>query len=458
MRQPSAFVVAANRLPVSRDEEAGGWTTSPGGLVSALVPILRERDGVWVGWTGAPDDAPEPFDHDGMHLRSVPLDPEEVEQYYLGFCNNTLWPLYHNAIRTPDYHRHWWRPYVRINERFAAGIAEALAPRGTAWVHDYQLQLVPAELRRLRPEATIGFFLHIPFPPVELFAYLPWRRRVLEGLLGADVLAFQTRQSIENFRNAALRYSGAEPAGDDLTFEGRRVRLQWAPISIDSGAFEAAAGTPEVQDAAVRLRTSLAPARTVMLSVDRLDYTKGIDHRLRALQTFHERHPREARDTVLLQIAVPSRETLIQYVEQRERVERLVGQINGEYGGPGYTPVVYMYRHLDFEDLVAAYLAAEVMIVTPLADGMNLVAKEYIAARTEDRGLLVLSEFAGAAVELTEAVQVNPLNLDAFADALKHAVAASPEEQARRMAPLRDSVRTYDVYRWSRSCMEALDA
>jgi len=458
VRPPGDFVVAANRLPVRRDEEEGGWTTSPGGLVSALVPILRKRNGAWVGWTGAPDDAPAPFDHDGMHLRSVPLEPQEVEDYYLGFCNNTLWPLYHNAIRTPDYHRHWWRPYVAINERFASAIAEALSPRGTAWVHDYQLQLVPGALRRLRPEATIGFFLHIPFPPVELFAYLPWRNEVLEGLLGADVLAFQTRQSIQNFRDAALRYSGAESAGDDLTFEGRSVRLQWAPISIDAARFEATAGTPEVREASARLRESLAPARTVMLGVDRLDYTKGIDHRLRALQTFHERHPEEAGNTVLVQVAVPSRETLIQYMEQRDRVERLVGQINGEYGRPGYTPVVYMYRHLPFEELVAAYLAADVMIVTPQADGMNLVAKEYIASRTGDHGLLVLSEFAGAAVELKEAVMVNPLDLDGFADALKQAVAASGEEQARRMAPLRDGVREHDVYRWSRGCMEALDA
>jgi trehalose 6-phosphate synthase len=454
----SRFVVAANRLPVSRADGAGGWVTSPGGLVSALVPILRERDGVWVGWTGAPDDAPAPFGHDGMHLRSIPLDAEEVQQHYLGFCNNTLWPLYHNAIRSPEYHRHWWRPYVRVNERFAAGIAEVLAPRGTAWVHDYQLQLVPGALRRLRPESTIGFFLHIPFPPVELFAYLPWRGRVLEGLLGADVLAFQTRQSIDNFRDAALRYSDARSAGDDLTFGGRTVRLQWAPISIDSAAFEAAAGTPEVQAAAARLRESLAPARTVILGVDRLDYTKGIDHRLRALQTFHERHPREAENTVLLQVAVPSREELIQYMEQRERIERLVGQINGEYGKPGYTPVVYMYRHLEFEDLVAAYRTADVMLVTPLADGMNLVAKEYIASRTDDLGLLVLSEFAGAAIELEEAMQVNPLNLDGLADTLRYAVTISPEEQARRMAPLRKTVREYDVYGWSRSCLEALDA
>jgi trehalose 6-phosphate synthase len=453
----SEFVVVANRLPVSRDDEEDRWVTSPGGLVSALVPILTERDGVWVGWTGAADDAPEPFDHDGMHLRPVALSSDDVEAYYLGFCNNTLWPLYHNAIRTPAYHRHWWRPYQAVNARFAAEVAGAITPAGIAWVHDYQLQLVPAQLRELRPAATIGFFLHIPFPPVELFAYLPWRSELLEGLLGADVLAFQTRQSVANFRDAAIRYSDANPIGDDLEVDGRRVRLQWAPISIDSEAFEAAAGQSTVIENAARLREQVKPSSKLFLGVDRLDYTKGIDHRLRALQTFHERYPLEARNTVLLQLAVPSREELIQYAQQRERIERLVGQINGEYGQPGYTPVVYMYRHLDFADLVAAYLAADVMLVTPLADGMNLVAKEYIASRTSDDGLLLLSEFAGAAAELEDAIQINPLNLDGLADTLLYAVTIPKEDAARRMRSLRRTVRDNDVYQWSRNCLEALE-
>ncbi|MGW8281829.1 MAG: alpha,alpha-trehalose-phosphate synthase (UDP-forming) [Gemmatimonadota bacterium] len=457
MRRASKFVVVANRLPVSRDDEQDRWVTSPGGLVSALVPILTEREGVWVGWTGAPDDAPAPFDHDGMHLRPVPLSADEVESYYLGFCNNTLWPLYHNAIRTPTYHRHWWRPYTEANRRFAAEVAEAIAPDGTAWVHDYQLQLVPAMLRERKPTATIGFFLHIPFPPVELFAYLPWRSSVLEGLLGSDVVAFQTRQSVDNFRDAALRYSEAKPIGDDLEVDGRLVRLQWAPISIDSEAFATAAARPAVVENASRLRKRIGPASKLLLGVDRLDYTKGIDHRLRALQTFHERYPLEARDTVLLQLAVPSREELIQYARQRENVEQLVGQINGEFGQPGYTPVVYMYRHQDFEDLVAAYLAADVMLVTPLADGMNLVAKEFIASRTSDDGVLVLSEFAGAAAELEQAIQVNPLNLDGLAETLLYSVMISPEHAAQRMSALRETVRVDDVYRWSRNCLEALE-
>ncbi len=461
MNPASDFVMVANRLPVSRDDEHDRWVTSPGGLVSALVPILTEREGAWIGWTGAPDDAPPPFEHDGMRLISVPLTAEELESYYLGFCNNTLWPLYHNAIRTPAYHRHWWRPYQAVNDRFADAVAGTLNPGGIAWVHDYQLQLVPGRLRTLRPDVTIGFFLHIPFPPVELFAYLPWRESVLRGLLGSDVLAFQTEQSVTNFRDAALKYARAVESpggGDELEFEGRRVRLQWAPISVDAEAFESAAGRPSVIDSAERLRERIRPASKLMLGVDRLDYTKGIDHRLRAVQTFHERHPEAARDTVLLQLAVPSREEVIQYAEQRERVERLVGQINGEHGDPGYTPVVYMYRHLGPEELVAAYLAADVMLVTPLADGMNLVAKEYIASRTSDDGLLVLSEFAGAAAELKEAVLVNPLDLDGLAETLLYAVTISREAAASRMRPLRDTVREYDVYRWSRNCLEALES
>jgi trehalose 6-phosphate synthase len=456
MEETSKFVVVSNRLPVSRDEEEDRWVTSLGGLVSALVPILREREGVWIGWTGAPDFAPAPFTHDDMRLHAVPLDQDEMDHYYLGFCNNTLWPLYHNAIRTPQYHRRWWHPYRLINERFADKTAQVLTPSGLAWVHDYQLQLVPQFLRERRPDATIGFFLHIPFPPVELFAYLPWRESMLRGLLGADVLAFQTEQSVNNFRDAALRYSGAQEAGSDLEYESRRVTLQWAPISIDAEAFDRTAR--RVYGQADQLRERVTPIRTIMLGVDRLDYTKGIDHRLRAIQTFHERYADDAANTVLLQIAVPSREELIQYAEQRERVERLVGQINGEYGRPGYTPVVYMYRHFEFEELVTAYVAADVMLVTPLCDGMNLVAKEYVASRTSDDGLLVLSEFAGAASELREAMLINPFNLDEFAETLRRAVHIAPGEAATRMHVLRETVRRNDVYRWSRACLGALES
>ncbi|MGH7540569.1 MAG: alpha,alpha-trehalose-phosphate synthase (UDP-forming) [Gemmatimonadota bacterium] len=454
---PARFVLAANRLPVRWDEEACAWETSPGGLVSALTPILQEREGAWVGWTGMPDHEPDPFVHDGILHRPVPLSPDEIEEHYRGFCNGTLWPLYHNALRSPEFHRHWWRPYRAVNRRFARTIAEALDPEGAAWIHDYHLQLVPGALRRLRPAARIGFFLHIPFPSVGLFAHLPWRRALLEGLLGSDVLAFQTRRSASNFEEAALRHSGAIAADGGLEWKGRFVRLQWAPIAIDTAAFEARARAPEVRDHAASIRRRLGPNRKVLLGVDRLDYTKGIDVRLKALHTFYQRHEEEALRCAFLQIAVPSREAVAEYRAEREHVERLVGQINGGYGRPGYQPVTYMYRSVPVEELTACYVAADIMLVTPLCDGMNLVAKEYVASRIDDTGMLVLSEFAGAAAELEEALLVNPFDVNGLVQTLREAVRLEEPEQRERMAALRARVRRHDVFAWSEQCLAAIE-
>jgi trehalose 6-phosphate synthase len=243
----SSFVVAANRLPVRWDEQEEEWHSSPGGLVSALRPILQEREGTWVGWTGQPDQELAPFEHDSIEQHPVALSAGDIENYYHGFCNATIWPLYHNAIRTPEYHRHWWRPYETVNRRFAEEIVEAVEPDGTVWIHDYHLQLVPFFIREECPDARIGFFLHIPFPPIELFGYLPWRREVLRGLLGADVVAFQTKQGVDNFTEAAARFLGARPVTDGLEHDGRFVRLQWSPIAVDTGAFERLARSSEVQ-------------------------------------------------------------------------------------------------------------------------------------------------------------------------------------------------------------------
>lgn len=459
----SRFVLVANRLPFRWNEETSGWQVSPGGLVSALTPILRERDGVWVGWTGIADFQPEPFEEQEIHLHPVPIHAAEVEPYYYGFCNGTLWPLYHNAVRSPEFHRHWWWPYHQVNQRFADAAAERLAPEGIAWVQDYQMQLVPAMLRERRPGATIGFFLHIPFPPVELFSYLPWRRAVVEGLLGSDVVAFQTRQSLENFADAALRFGGAARNGDALRYEGRRVTLQASPISVDTGRFEELAADPAVVQAAAGIRSDVGAHRKVLLGVDRLDYTKGIGIRLKAVQTFflaarEMGRLERGREPVLIQLSVPSREQVSEYALMREEVEGLVGRINGELGRPDWTPVTYMYRQLAQEDLVAYYRAADVMLVTPLADGMNLVAKEYVACRLDDTGALLLSEFAGAAAELQSAMLVNPMDVDGLAHRLLDCLALSQVEQRARMSAMRRVVRTNDVYAWSRRCMEALES
>ena len=432
------------------------WQTSPGGLVSALVPILQERHGSWVGWTGVADFAPEPFIHNGIEHRPVRLSSAELDGYYFGFCNGTLWPLYHDAIRAPEYHRHWWRPYRDVNRRIAEETADALHSGDVAWVQDYQLQLVPGLLRDLRDDVTIGFYLHIPFPPVELFARLPWRREMLDRLLGADVIAFQTRLGRHNFVRCAKQFAGAEGNTQQLRVDDRIVRLKTAPISIDTRRFVEAAKSPSVQASAARLREELGPERTVVLGIDRLDYTKGIDVRLRAFETLLESH--SADDFVFVQVAVPSREEVGGYATMRTQIEQIVGRINGDHARPGHVPVHYLYRSLPFEDLVAYYTVADVMTVTPLRDGLNLVAKEYVATRVDGGGVLVLSEFAGAAQELESAVLVNPHDLDGVAAALEQAIAMPTEEQGQRMDRMRRQVLSHDVFAWAEKCLTDLGA
>lgn len=456
-RSKASLVVAANRLPVAWNEDAEAWEASPGGLVSALTPILQEAEGAWVGWSGEPDHAPEPFDHDGIRNCPVPIDADEVENHYLGFCNATVWPLYHNAVRAPEYHRHWWRPYETVNQRFAEAIADSLRWGGTVWVHDYQLQLVPGYLRERRSDAAIGFFLHIPFPPCALFGYLPWRRNVLRRLLAADVVAFQTDSDAHNFAESAASFVAARPVEGGVEFDGRFVRLQTAPIAINTGAFESLARTSDVEAHSASLRKRLGPDKKILLAVDRLDYTKGIAHRLKALATFFERRPETAANCAVVQVAVPTREDIADYVDMRGEVERLIGQLNGRFGRPGHTPFTYMYTSISQEELVACYRAADVMLVTPLCDGMNLVAKEYVASRYDNTGVLVLSEFAGAAVELEEAIQVNPYDSDWLAYSIDEAVNIPPGEAKARMMALRNRVWERDVFDWSRECLDAIE-
>ena len=448
------IVIAANRLPVARVRDE--WQTSPGGLVSALAPIVRDRGGSWVGWTGMADFAPEPFTHDGIEQRAVPLSEADLDGYYYGFCNGTLWPLYHDALRVPQYHRHWWLPYREVNERFAEETARALQPDDVAWIQDYQLQLVPGMLRELRDDVTIGFYLHIPFPPLELFARLPWRTEVLEGLLGADVISFQTRLGRHNFARAAKRFIGAEGGTRQLRVGDRTVRLKTAPISIDTPRFIEAANSPRVHELAARLRHELGEDRTIVLGVDRLDYTKGIDVRLRAFETLLESHL--ADDLVFVQIAVPSREEVEDYSSMRSEIEQIVGRINGDHARPGHVPVHYLYRSVPFEDLVAYYSIADVMTVTPLRDGMNLVAKEYVASRVGGDGVLMLSEFAGAAQELQSAVLVNPHDVDGVAASLEQAVAMPEAEQRERMGRMRRNVQRHDIFDWAQKCLADLNA
>ncbi len=456
------LVVVANRLPVRRVDGAGSaWTLSSGGLVTALVPVLRESSGVWIGWPGDSSDSSDsdsdvPGSYEGIELRAVPISEQEYDEFYLGFANATLWPLYHDAIRPATFERSWWNAYRAVNERYASAAADAAAPGASVWIHDYQLQLVPKMLRELRPDVRIGFFLHIPFPPRELFMQLPWRREILEGILGADLVGLQVSGGASNFARLARRVVGATGSGGRVEFDGRSIEVRAFPISVDVDDFLARANDAEVQARARQLRAELGDPEVILLGVDRLDYTKGIDRRLRAVGELFADGTLDPSRHVVVQIAIPSREEDPHYQHERENLERLIGEVNGQHATVGHAPIHYLYQSVSPDELVALYLAADVMLVTPLRDGMNLVAKEYVACRIDDTGVLVLSEFAGAAQELRNAILVNPHDLDGLKEAIRGALTLDPRDGKTRMRRMRQVIRRSDVHAWATSFLAAL--
>ena len=463
------FVVVANRLPVDLERLDDGterWRHSPGGLVSALEPFLRSRMGAWVGWPGVADAHVPAFIDEGMLLHPVPLSATEVEDYYEGFSNATLWPLYHDVVAPPEFHRIWWDSYVKVNRRFADATAAVAAEGATVWIQDYQLQLVPSLLRDQRPDLRIGFFLHIPFPPVELFMRLPWRTEIIRGLLGADLVGFQLADGARNFQWLARRLLDLEPtrtaAGTRtrlgaVRFGDRQVQVGAFPISIDAQEFDKLSRRDDINTRARQLRADLGNPMQVLLGVDRLDYTKGIDVRLRALYELLVEGHVDPADVVMVQLATPSRERVEQYRLLRGSIESQVGRINGQFSRVGRPVVHYLHQSVGRDELIAFYRAADVMVVTPIRDGMNLVCKEYVASRHGLDGALVLSEFAGAAAELTSALLVNPHDLDGVKDALLRALTMDPAERHRRMRTLHRQVLTHDVDRWARLFLQALD-
>ncbi|CCQ13439.1 putative alpha,alpha-trehalose-phosphate synthase [Rhodococcus sp. AW25M09] len=466
--QGSDFVVVANRLPVDLEKLPDGstrWKRSPGGLVTALEPILRANKGAWVGWVGVSDVDVEPFVEDDLQLRPVPISEKEYKQYYEGFSNATLWPLYHDVIVKPEYDRDWWNAYVEVNRRFAEKTSEAAAQGATVWIQDYQLQLVPKMLRMLRPDLTIGFFLHIPFPPIELFMQMPWRTEIVEGLLGADLIGFHLAGGAQNFLYLARRLAGGTTSRGTVGVRSklgvvqvgfRTVRVGAFPISIDSGELDTKSRSKAVRDRAKQLRKDLGNPKRIMLGVDRLDYTKGIDVRLNAFRELLEEGRVDPAENVIVQLATPSRERVESYVAMRGEIEQQVGRINGEYGQVGHPVVHYLHRPIPRDDLLAYFVAADVMLVTPLRDGMNLVAKEYVACRSDLGGALVLSEFTGAAAELRQAYLCNPHDLDSVKDAIIWALEQEPEAGKRHMRAMRRQVLAHDVDRWARSFLTAL--
>ncbi|MDN5796435.1 MAG: trehalose-6-phosphate synthase [Intrasporangium sp.] len=463
-RKTFDLVIAANRLPVDQvvtDSGEAEWRRSPGGLVTAMDSVMRDQPGAWVGWAGEPGEPPARFDQGGVHLVPVGLSEDEVHLYYEGFSNGTLWPIYHDVIVAAAFHRDWWAAYQRVNLRFAQAVADVAAPGARVWVQDYQLQLAPAYVRALRPDVRIGWFNHIPFPPVELFAQLPWRGQLLDGLLGADFLGFQRQADAQNFVRACRQLIHAETRGGTVAVHdgsGRRVRAAAIPISIDFKGLEALARQPSVTARVAEIRESLGNPKVLMLGVDRLDYTKGIRHRLKAYQELLAEGQLGPPDVTLVQVATPSRERVAAYRQLREDVEQRVGRINGDLGVMGFPAVHYLHHSYPREEMAALFRAADIMLVTPLRDGMNLVAKEYVTCRFDLGGALVLSEFTGAWHELHQAFACNPHDIEGLKQTILRAINTPAPDKRRIMRALRRRVADHDVQRWASRFLAALDA
>lgn len=459
------LVLVSNRLPVTVRAEHGraAVVRSTGGLASALRTPHELTGGIWVGWPGDVSrmSSDERADIDAeigaLSCVPVPLTPSEIAHYYDGFSNGVLWPLLHYRLDKVnlDAERDW-AVYEAVNRRFAERVAAAWRPGDVVWVHDYQLALVPAMLRALVPQATIGFFLHVPFPPAELFNVLPWRSEIVRGMLGADVVAFHTDGYRKNFYGAAAHLLGHEQRTCALSWEGRIVRAAAAPIGVDAAELEGLASSADVEREVARL-TAEARGKRIVLGVDRLDYSKGIPRRLLAYDRCLTRNPSLRDKLLFVQLAVPTREKVGAYTELRRDVNELVGRINSHHGTATGGPVQLLYRSVPLAQLVALYRTADVMAVTPLRDGMNLVAKEYVASRLDGDGVLVLSEFAGAAAQLREALIVNPYDLGAVSSAIVAALDMPEHARRARMAALRTQVADEDVGAWVARCLEDLD-
>ena len=450
----SALVVAANRLPVEISA-TGEATASPGGLASALSTVAVVGS-TWVGWAGPGAGRLAPLPFGDTHLHPIALSPGEEARYYQGFANSVLWPLFHGRLRREEMNRSWWRTYRIVNERFATAIARTAPPNATVWVHDYHLLLVPKLLRARRPDVRLGLFLHIPFPNAQLFSMLPWRQEVLAGMLGSDLIGFQVPEDATNFISTVQRLSEVHTDGQRLRVGARTVEVDAFPISVDFSRWDALGNNAARAAAVLRAEMDVA---SILLGIDRLDYTKGITQRLQAFEELLDEGRIDTEHCAFVQVAVPSRTDVPAYQDEREEVEAIVERINSRHRRPnGHGPVRYIESSFDDTGLAAWYRAADALVVTSLADGMNLVAKEFVAARGDGDGVVVLSEFAGAAQDFPEALIINPYDIEAIKSALLTALSMPDGERRSRMESMRATVRRHDVHHWAQHFLERLGA
>jgi trehalose 6-phosphate synthase/phosphatase len=457
-------LIVSNRLPITVriDGDDARLVSSVGGLATGLRRVHAAAGNLWIGWPGPMWRLGPERRHDverELHEhRVIPVSllPDEVETFYERLSNGILWPVLHDRLDRLPVHLDGWDLYERVNERFADVVARQWRPGDLIWIHDYQLMRLPALLRKKIPQARIGFFLHVPFPNPEMFLTLPVREWLVDGMLGADLIGFHTRRYRGHFTAVIRRLKGAEMDADGgLRLDSRTVHLGIFPMGVDASDLAERANARSVSSAVLELKGS---HQRLLAGVDRLDYSKGLVRRLAAFERVLERHPEWHGKLRLVQIAVPSREATPSYQEFRAEVEGTVGRINGRFGTAGWTPIHYIYRSVDDDTLLALFRAADVMLVTPLRDGMNLVAKEFIVCRSTEDGVLVLSEFAGAADELLEATIVNPYDVDGVATAIHQALTMEGTERRRRMRALRERVIRNDVHAWASSFLESLVA
>jgi trehalose 6-phosphate synthase/phosphatase len=456
-------IIVSNRLPVSLRLKQGKFEFRPsaGGLATGLGSIYKEGENIWIGWPGNDVESQEQQEEIITELQSLKMAPvfltkQDIEEFYEGFSNETIWPAFHYFTQYINYEQSHWDAYVRVNRKFCDAILEKAAEDDTIWVHDYQLLLLPQMLRELLPNATIAFFQHIPFPSYEIIRMLPWRKEILGGMVGADLIGFHTYDDMRHFLSSAGRLLGMRDESGYIQSENRLINVDSFPMGIDYDKFASAAKSSKTLEKVTKFKQFLGDQK-LLITIDRLDYSKGIPQRIKAFDAFLRENPDFQGKVSMIMVVVPSRTKVKTYMELKEEIDTLVGKINSDYSTLNWVPVHYFYRSFPFEELSAFYSMSDIALVTPLRDGMNLVCKEFIASKTDPKGVLILSEMAGASKELQEAILVNPNDMARITEAIKEALDMKEEDQKSRILSMQESLKRYDIFHLfslKKSCIE----